>query len=500
MPEGIAGQPSTARLEVDCEVGIIGAGFGGIIAALGLRQAGRDSFVIFERSIDVGGVWRDNVYPGCACDVKSDLYCLASDPNPDWSTSYASQPEILEYLRGVVRRHDLVPRIRFGTNITEVRYLEPHCCWRITSDQGNTWHVKALILGTGPQNRPFKPAIPGEESFRGTVIHSAKWDSSVDFRDKRVAIIGTGASAIQIVPSIAPLVSRLVVFQRSAPWILPRLNRRISQAEKTLFRLFPPAQAMVRSILYWTLEFIGLAFLGNRNISAFLTWIALRKLRHEVADPQIRAKLTPDYELGCKRVLVSDDFYPAFNRENVLLETDSIRRITPSGLETADGRLHDVDAIIFATGFVVADTDGYLPVVGANGLLLADAWNRSGYEAFLGIHVAGFPNLSLLLGPNSGLGHSSALHVMESQVRYITQYLSALDSVSALDVKAAVQQTYSADVQERLTGTVWSSGCRSWYINRSGRNTTIYPGLTHTYRRATARLDLTNYVSLRTGS
>jgi cation diffusion facilitator CzcD-associated flavoprotein CzcO len=330
------------------------------------------------------------------------------------------------------------------------------------------------------------------------MFHSAAWNASLKLAGKRVAVIGSGASAIQIVPNIAADVSRLDVFQRSAPWILPRGSRRIGAFSQWLFRHVPALQTLAREIVYWAMEFVGLAFMGNDRIGNWFSGIALRKLAREVKDPAVRAKLTPDYKFGCKRVLVSDDFYPAFNRPNVALVTEKIARIEPNGIRTGDGRLYEADVIVFATGFIVADTDNYLRVVGTDGRVLADEWDRDGCEAYLGINVAGYPNMALLLGPNSGLSHSSALHVMESQMHYIVQYFEAIskDGTAWLDVKPEVQSLYNVKVQSRLVGTVWAAGCTSWYLNRNGSNAAIYPGLTWQYRRATAQLNASDYVSV----
>jgi cation diffusion facilitator CzcD-associated flavoprotein CzcO len=481
----------------DYQVGIIGAGFGGIIAALELQRAGRSSFVLFERAAEIGGVWRDNVYPGCGCDVRSNLYSIAGEPNPNWSSSYATQPEILQYLKDIVERRGLGPHIRYGVNVTEVKFLESQGCWRISGQNGTTWLVRTIIAATGPQSRPLRPDFEGLEKFQGRVLHSAAWDKSLHLTGKRIAVIGTGASAVQIVPNLAPLASQLTVFQRSASWILPRGDHGVGMLRRWLYRNIPWTQILARALVYWSMELIGFAFLGNSLISEILTRVALRKLRREVKNAEVRKKLTPNYKIGCKRVLLSDDFYPAFNQPNVHLVTEPIEEVTECGIRTRDGRHHEVDVIVLATGFVVADTDGFLRFVGKGGRVLTEEWNRNGSEAFLGINVSGFPNLALLLGPNSGLGHSSALHVMESQMQYILQYLAALDRAgmhTCLDVASDVQCVYSADLRQRLKTTVWSSGCRSWYLSRDGRNTTIYPGLTKDYRRVTARFDLSNYV------
>lgn len=487
-------------MQVDFDIGIVGAGFGGIIAALELKRARRQRFVVFERANRVGGVWRDNVYPGCACDVRSNLYSLASKPNPNWTSSYASQREILGYLDDLIVRQGLQKHIRYDANVSELRFLEREGRWQICVQGQPACCVRTIIIATGPHSRPWRPPIPGMATFQGRSFHSSAWDRSVDLIGKRVAVIGTGASAIQIVPNIAPSVSQLLVFQRTPAWIIPRGERRVSRLEKWLFRRFPLTQFFSRQVIYWLTEFVGMAFMGNAVLNDALTRVALRKMAREVHDPETRKSLTPNYTIGCKRVLLSDDFYPAFNRTNVRLVTESIDKLTPCGIQTLDGKVHEVDLIVFATGFIVADTDNYLRVIGVGGRVLTDVWNEHGAEAYLGINVAGFPNLALMLGPNSGLGHSSALHVMESQMAFVMEYLAELDNAAetaSLDVRPEVQKRYNIDLQQRLKRTVWAAGCRSWYLNRNGRNTTVYPGLTWRYRRLTRRFHRNAYLLLK---
>jgi cation diffusion facilitator CzcD-associated flavoprotein CzcO len=477
-------------VNVDYQVGIVGAGFGGIIAALALQREGRQSFVMFERAAAAGGVWRDNVYPGCACDVRSNLYSLEGEPNPHWSTNYASQPEILAYINGLIAQHRLDRHIRYGVNVTSIRFLEHEGCWQVYQDGHPSCRTRSMILATGPHSRPTLAGLHGIDQFDGPSFHSSQWDPALDLTGARVAVVGTGASSIQIVPNIAPIVSKLLVFQRTAAWVIPRGDRQVSRMRQALFARIPAIQHLSRQGIYWATELIGMAFMGNRTLNGLLTRVALRKLAREVRDPEIRRKLTPRYKIGCKRILISDDYYPAFNRPNVELVTDRIREIAPRGLVTEDGVLHEVDRIVYATGFVVADTEGYLNVAGRDGRILTDEWDRNGAEAYLGINVSGFPNLAILLGPNSGLGHSSALHVMESQMRYVVQYLDTLDRLPGkafLDVDPDVQRRYNVDVQQRLQRTVWASGCRSWYLDRFGRNTTVFPGVTCQYRAATRR-------------
>ena len=481
---------------MDYEVGVIGAGFAGLIAATQLLGAGRSSLAVFERAAELGGVWRDNVYPGCACDVRSHLYALASDPNPDWPSSYARQADILAYLKRVADRRQVAPRIQFGVDIVEARFVEDAGCWRLADAGGGVRHVRVLILATGPLNRPSFPAIPGLERFGGSFVHSSAWDASLDLTGKRVAVIGTGASGVQVAPNIAGQVARLTVFQRSAPWVMPRGDRRTTRLERWLFRRFPASQALVRAVIYWGLEGVGSAFFGNTWLARVLRRVALRKLRREVRDPQVRAKLTPDYAIGCKRLTVSDDFLPTFNRDNVELVTDPIGEITRDGVRTRSGVDYPLDHIVFATGFVVADPDDFLRVVGRGGRVLPEQWAEEGAQAYRGVTIAGYPNLALLLGPNSALSYSSVIHVVESQVRYVLKYLAALDASgpgAALDVTPNVQAAFNADVQAKLEGTVWASGCRSWYLDRAGRNAGILPELGWRYRRRMSSFDAEAY-------
>jgi cation diffusion facilitator CzcD-associated flavoprotein CzcO len=481
---------------VDHDVGVVGAGFGGLIAGIALLDAGRPDFAIFERGAELGGVWRDNVYPGCACDVRSHLYSIAARPEPDWKTTYGRRADILAYLKRVAAEGGLNERIRLGFDVVEALWLADARCWRLTSAAGDVVRVRSLILAVGPLNRPRLPDVAGIARFAGLTMHSSAWDPAFDPRGKRVAVIGAGASAVQIVPNIAPDVDRLVVFQRSAAWVLPRGDRPTSALERFLFRRVPGARALVRQGLFWLMEGVGSAFFGRAWVHRLLTRVALHKLKHEVKDPAVRAALTPDYALGCKRMVVSDDYLPAFNRDNVELVKSAVAAIEPTGVRTADGRLHPVDALVFATGFYVADPDGFLRVVGEGGRVLADDWARDGATAHRGVTVTGYPNLAMLLGPNSGLSYSSVLHVIESQMTYVLAWLAARDAAgprAALDVRADAQAAYNAEVQAALAGSIWASGCRSWYLDRHGRNGVIAPDPAARYRRKMKRFDAEAY-------
>lgn len=481
----------------DFDIGVIGAGFGGLIAALALKRAGR-GFVVFERAAEVGGVWRENTYPGCACDIPSALYSFADRPNPDWTSTFPAQSEILAYLRDVAAGDGLLAHIRFGCEIVSLRFDASTGLWEVRDASGALTRVRAVIIATGPQSRPRIPDLAGRATFAGAAFHSAQWDHATEVDGRRIAVIGTGASAVQIVPALAPRAGQVTLFQRTAPWILPRGERAVSATEQGLYRRYPGLLALKRAINYWWLEFIGLAFVGPRVLNDALALVARLKLRREVKDPALRRALTPDYRIGCKRAMVSDDFYPALNRPNVQVVTAPIAGIEAEGVRTGDGALHPADVIVYATGFTVADPEGFLHVEGLDGRVLAQDWAQHGPQALRGTTMAGYPNLAMLLGPNSGLGHSSAVHVMESQMAYVLAWLDARDAEGEgawLDARAERQASYNAGIQERLKRTVWASGCTSWYLSRGGRNTTIFPGLTHTFRKVMSSFDRSEYVA-----
>ncbi len=440
-------------MKPDFQVGIVGAGFGGLIAALRLKNSGHRSFVVFERAGEVGGTWRDNIYPGCACDVHSHLYSIASEPNPDWSELFSSQPEILAYLKNVVSKNQLEPHIRYNTDITDMQFLEDSGLWRVSDQNGQSVNVKMLILATGPLNRPNTPTFKGLETFAGKYFHSSAWDYGYDLAGKNVAVIGTGASAIQIIPNIAHQVKHLYVFQRTPAWVMPRRNRTIGRGEKSLLHHLPFAPKITREFIYWVREFFGLAFVGNKTLNNFMERAVLKMINKQVNDPEIRKKLIPNYQIGCKRVLIADDFYPTFNRTNVSLETNPIDQITPTGVLTQNGTQHHCDLIIFATGFVAADIELHSKITGLAGRSLIEEWRKNGAEAYYGATVSGYPNLAFILGPNTGLGHSSVLHIMESQMNYIMQYLKKLEQSSpnaALNLKPTAQITHNQHKQQQF--------------------------------------------------
>jgi cation diffusion facilitator CzcD-associated flavoprotein CzcO len=475
-------------------VAIIGAGFGGLGAAIALRKAGHNDFVILERATAVGGTWRDNSYPGCACDVPSHLYSFSFAPNPDWTHSFSRQPEIWDYLERVTDRYALRRRLRFEVTVTGARWDASRAHWRIQTSRGDMT-ADVLISAAGPLSEPALPDISGLASFPGPVFHSSRWDHGFDLNGKRVAVVGTGASAIQIVPEIQPAVRRLVLFQRTPAWVMPRRDRSISDTEKWLYRHVPLTQRAARLGIYAARESLVGAFVKRPEMLRRAQRIALANMAKSIADPGLRAKLTPDYVMGCKRILLSNDYYPALARPNVDVVAAGLAKVDGSTLTAQDGTAHDVDAIVFATGFRAVDMPIAQHIHGAEGLSLAQAWGGD-MRALRGTTVPGFPNLCLIVGPNTGLGHNSIVHIIESQLSYITDYLAALDrtGAAALDARTAAEEHWCAGIEQRMAATVWTTGgCVSWYLNAAGRNPTLWPASTIRFRRATRRLDLAEY-------
>lgn len=471
---------------------VIGTGFAGIGMAVRLKQAGYHDFVVLERAEDVGGTWRDNTYPGCRCDVPSHLYSFSFAPNPDWSSTFSPQPEIEAYLRKVTDGFRVRPHIRFGHAVESAHWQGDH--WLIHTSQGD-FTAEVLLSGMGPLAEPSIPELPGIESFEGEVFHSAQWNHDLDLSGRKVAVIGTGASAIQFVPAIQPDVEELHLFQRTPPWVMPRPDRKISAAEKRIYRAFPLAQKAVRAGIYWSRESLVLGFAKLPAMMKQGQRIAERHLAQQIRDPRLRAKLTPDFTLGCKRVLISDDYYPAVAQPNVEVVTEPVFEVAPTGIVTEDGVKHEVDTIIYGTGFRVTD----LPVMdmlhGRDGKTLRDAW-ADGMEAHLGTAIAGFPNFFLLIGPNTGLGHSSMVFMIESQIAYILDALKTMDAtgVREVEVRPEVQREFVDGVRSSMRNTIWTrGGCTSWYLDSEGRNTTLWPSFTFQFRRLTRRFDASEY-------
>lgn len=479
--------------ETHVGVAILGTGFSGLGMAIRLKQQGRDDFVVLERAEDVGGTWRDNTYPGCACDVPSHLYSFSFAPNPLWSRAYSPQSEIWDYLRRCAERFGILPHIRWKSELLDATWDEREQCWQLTTSQGRL-AADMLILGNGPLSEPSLPAIPGIEAFAGTLFHSARWDHAHDLSGERVAVIGTGASAIQFVPQVQPRVGRLTLFQRTPPWIIPRLDHAIPDWQKALYDGLPFTQRLVRAAIYGRQEVGALGLVYRPKMMREAQKVAWKHLHRQVADAELRAKLTPNYLMGCKRILLSDDFYPALTHDNVEVVTESIREVRAHSIVTADGQERAIDTIICATGFHVTDMGIAQRVHGRDGRSLGDAWN-DGPRAYLGAAIAGFPNLFLLIGPNTGVGHTSMVYMIESQITYVLDCLRRMrrTELRVVEVRPEAQRAYNDEIQRRMRGTVWTSGCASWYLDAHGRNSTLWPGFTFAFRRRTRHFDLGSY-------
>ncbi|RFF29260.1 flavin-containing monooxygenase [Wenzhouxiangella sediminis] len=473
-------------------IAIIGAGFAGLGAAIRLRQRGERDFRIFEKSDGVGGTWWVNRYPGCACDVPSRLYSLSFAPNPDWTRHFAPRAEIQAYLEGLVFEHRLEPHLQTDTEIVRAEWLDDAKRWRLTDGRGLQCTADVLVSALGGLSRPAWPDLPGLDEFEGRVVHSQQWPRDLNLEDRRIGVVGTGASAAQLVPEVARKARHLTVFQRTPAWIIPRRDRPIGPVRRKLFRRFPLALKMARFAIWARNELRVPALMRWHWMAAGHRWLANRHRRRQVRDPLLRDKLRPDYDIGCKRVILSDDFYPTFNRDNVTLVDRAVERVTESAVVDADGKAHPVDVLILATGFRATEPVPKGMITGRGGRDLARQW-RTGPAAYKGTTVHGFPNLFILLGPNTALGHSSVLLMIESQIRYL---LSALDRLQAaggepLEVKQEAEQAWNDWIERRLSRSVWNAGgCSSWYLHpASGRNTTIWPGFTFDFRRRLRRFD-----------
>ena len=474
---------------------IVGTGFAGLGMAIRLKQAGVEDFVVLERSGDVGGTWRDNTYPGCMCDVPSHLYSFSFARKSDWTCTYPRQAEIWEYLRQCAGRFGVLPHVRFHHELTGAMWDEARGRWSITTSRDDM-SARFLILGTGPLSEPRLPDVPGRDSFAGTMFHSARWQHEHDLTGERVAVVGTGASSIQFIPEIQPKVSRLTVFQRTAPWVMPHRNRDLNGVDRWLSHHLPFTQQMRRLGIYLGREMLVYGFTVDPRVMGLVERAGRRHLRRQVADPLMREKLTPHYRLGCKRILISNNYYPALTAPNVELVTEHLAEIRPHSVVTSDGVEREVDTIIAGTGFHVTDMPVATRITGREGVSLATLWDGSP-QAYLGTSVAGYPNLFFLTGPNTGLGHTSLVFMIESQISYVLDALRASRSRAggAVEVRSEVLEAYNANIQRRMQRTVWvTGGCASWYIDAKGRNSTLWPGLTFPFRQRTARFDPAAYV------
>jgi cyclohexanone monooxygenase len=470
---------------------VVGAGFAGLCAAIKLDEDGERDWLVVDKGPELGGTWRDNTYPGAACDVPSHLYSFSFAPNPEWSSTYSPQPEIQDYLRRVARDAGVLDRFVFETVVESMTWDDATQTWTTVTSRG-TVTSQLLVLGAGGLSEPRLPDIEGIDTFEGSLFHSAQWDHDTDLTGQRVAVIGTGASAVQIVPEVQQVAAHLDVYQRTASWVIPRGDRRYTGWEKALYRRAPWVQQASRQAKYWSKEALVPGFTRWQQLNWPVKQMARANLARGVPDPVLRERLTPDFDVFCKRILISNTYYPAVAADNVELVTDPIARITPTGIVTADGTERPVDVLVVATGFHTTDLPIADHVHGRGGVTLGDTWREHGMAAYKGSTVRGFPNLFFIVGPNVALGHSSMVFIIESQVAYLRDAVRTLTEHGwgAVEPTAQAQQAWNDDVQRRMGTTVWNrGGCSSWYLDSHGRNTTLWPRQTFTFRRLLRRFD-----------
>ncbi|MEH3154274.1 MAG: NAD(P)/FAD-dependent oxidoreductase [Gordonia paraffinivorans] len=473
------------------QVAIVGAGFAGIGTAIRLKQAGVDDIVVLERSDRPGGTWRDNTYPGAACDIPSRLYSYSFAPNPSWSRTYSGSAEILAYIESMVAEHSLDEVIRYQTTVTDLTFDEPAGLWRVSVEGGETVLARTAVIASGPLSTPGYPDIPGIEEYAGKRMHSAAWDHDYDFAGKKVGVIGTGASAVQIVPELVEKAAAVTVFQRTPGWVLPRFNPEVGETTKTLYRTVPGLQSLARAAWFAGHETVAVGVVWKSPATRLVEAVSKLNMRLQVRDPWLRRQLTPDFRAGCKRLLMTSKYYPALQASNCKLITWPIARICERGVRTVEGIEHRFDCLVFATGFEVSKQGSPLPITGRGGRVLGEEWSRGAY-AYKSFAVSGYPNLYITFGPNSGPGHSSALVYMEAQIdAIVTAVRTVIDrDLAVLDVEPGAQQRYNETIQRRLQRTTWNSGCSSWYLTDEGFNATMYPGFASQYVAQMRTVDL----------
>jgi cation diffusion facilitator CzcD-associated flavoprotein CzcO len=488
---------STNEAKRNVSVGIVGAGFGGVGMGISLRREGIEDFTIFERGETVGGVWRANTYPGAACDVPSHLYSFSFAPGHNWSRRYAPQQEILDYMEEITDRFEMRPHIRFNTEATRARFDPSTGKWTLETDDGDSHEFDLLVTACGQLTRPAVPRVEGIESFEGDVFHSAEWDHDCELPGRKVAVIGTGASAIQFVPEIAPQVERLTIYQRSAPWILPKTDREYPEWERRLFERVPARVAASRAGLFAFFEAGTYGFTGKHWVLKPLAKLADAYRERELPDPELRARCTPDYEIGCKRVLITSDWYATLRRENVELLNGAVQRASASGVVGADGVEREADTIIWGTGFETSRFTSPMEIRGAQGRSLEEVWGDTP-DAFLGTTVTGFPNMFLLYGPHTNHGAGSVPYTLECQFNYVMDAIRRLRerNLRWIDLRPEAMDRWRAEMEERSGDTIWvNGGCTSWYTNAAGHNTNNWPGPWLEYRRRTRRINPGDYVA-----
>lgn len=489
--------PSPASLPSHVNVFVVGAGFAGLGMAVKLAERNETDFLVIDRGDDVGGTWRDNTYPGAACDVPSQLYSFSFAPNPEWTRSFSPQPEIHSYLRDVAAEAGVLDNFRFGVSFDDAAWDGESNLWRIKTSLGSLT-ADVLITASGGLSEPKMPDIDGIDTFAGEIFHSARWNHDYDLSGKRVAVIGTGASSIQIVPAIAEQVSHLDVYQRTAPWVVPRRDRAYPSLERLALRHVPGLQKLYRTAIYWGREALVPGFTLNPKLAAPAKKMALANIKKGIKDHALRRGVTPTFEIGCKRILISNDWYPTLASDNVDLVTDGITKVTPVAIVTGDGVEREIDALIVATGFYTTEQPIAEHITGKNGESLAVAWARDGVSTYKGTAVNGFPNMFQIVGANTGLGHSSMVLMIESQIAYILDALATMRErdVVTLEPTTDAQKKWNDDIQHRMKRTVWSTGgCSSWYLDEHGRNVTLWPRTTVKFRKLTAEFDADQYLT-----
>jgi len=476
---------------------IIGAGFGGLGTAIELLEHGFTDVTVLEKADDLGGVWRDNTYPNAACDVPSSLYSWSFAPNPEWARRYAGQADILDYIHRVSGEHGVTDRVRTGVEVTAATFDDATATWRVETADGDTYEADFLVSAVGQLSRPVIPDLPGADSFTGPAFHSAQWDHDVDLTGKRIAVLGTGASAIQFVPGIQPYAGQVTVFQRSAPYVVPKADRVYTRTHHRAFTRFPRTQAFGRKLTWVASEQLNRSLVGTNPMKNLLEVAWRVHLRHQIRDPELRAKLRPDYPIGCKRLLFSNDWYPALAAENVDVVTERVVEVLPDGVRTSDGTVHPCDVIIYGTGFAATEFLAPMKITGSHGADLNQVW-ADGARAYLGICLPGFPNFGIVYGPNTNLGGSSIINMMESQSGFIRQLVEVAAATGSVAVRQPAAESFDDEIQRRLAASVWG-GCSSWYRDEGGRVTTNWPGTVVEYKARTAALDLADF-EVSTGS
>jgi cation diffusion facilitator CzcD-associated flavoprotein CzcO len=478
------------------DVLIVGTGFSGLGMGIALKKEQKRTFLILEKANDVGGTWRENHYPGCACDVPAPLYSFSFEQNPEWTRLYAGQSEIYAYLKKCAEKYDLLPHIRFKHEVAGADFDEARGLWTVRTHNGSSFVARNVVFGIGAFSRPVTPQFNGMETFKGPSFHSANWDHSVSLEGKKVAVIGTGASAIQIVPEVAKVASQLTVFQRTPAWVMPKLDRKIGKLERAIYRRSPAVQRLLRTWIYAEMESRAVTFVVKPEWAKVFSWIGKKHIARGIQDPALRDKLTPRDLPGCKRILQSNDYYPALSRSNVNVVTTPIDRISERGIVCTDGTGQDFDAIVYATGFAPTEMITPMKIRGAGGRDLDETWRQEGVQAHLGVMMTGFPNAFMLMGPNTGLGHNSMVFMIEQQIRYALKLMSLAEDRGAIavDVRAQAQSSFNDKLQKRLGRTVWASGCKSWYFDEKGRNPTTWPGFTFEYWAAMRKPAIGNFL------